>query len=71
MAGDIFKRIFLNETSRILIRISLRIIHDGLIYYKSALVQVMAWRRTGAKPLPEPMIPKFIDACMRHQAPMS
>ena len=35
---------------------------------KSALVQVMAWRRTGDKPLPEPMMPQFPDAYMCHPA---
>ena len=33
---------------------------------KSALVQVMAWHRTGDKPLPEPMLTQFINAYMRH-----
>ena len=32
----------------------------------SALVQVMAWRRIGDKPLPELMMTQFIDAYMRH-----
>ena len=32
-----------------------------------ALVQVMAWRRTDAKPLPEPMLAQFTDAYMQHQ----
>ena len=32
----------------------------------STLVQVMAWRRTGDKPLPEPMLTQFTDAYMRH-----
>ena len=31
-----------------------------------ALPQVMAWRRTGAKPLPEPMVTQFTDAYMWH-----
>ena len=31
---------------------------------KPALVQVMAWRRRGDKPLPEPMLTQFIDAYM-------
>ena len=43
----------------------------GLIDNKSALVQVIAWRRTGDKPLPEPMMTKFIDAYMRHLGEMS
>ena len=38
----------------------------GPIDNKSVLVQVMAWRRTGDKPLPEPMLDEFTDAYMRH-----
>ena len=34
---------------------------------KSALVQVMSLRRTGDKPLPEPMTTYFTDAYMRHK----
>ena len=37
---------------------------------KSAFVQVMAWRRTGAKPLPAPMMAQFTDAHMRHEVQM-
>ena len=51
-AGDLFKRIFLNETARISIKIS-------LVYQISnipALVHIMAWRRPGDKPLSEPMM---------------
>ena len=33
---------------------------------KSALVQVMAWRGTGDKPLCEPMLTQFADAYMQH-----
>ena len=36
-----------------------------------ALVQVMAWRRPGEKPLSDPMMVKFTDAYMRHSASMS
>ena len=39
---------------------------QGSIDYKSALVQVMAWHRTGEKPLPESMLTKFTDAYIRH-----
>ena len=35
--------------------------HSYLTDDKSALVQVMAWRPTGAKPLPEPMMTHFSD----------
>ena len=34
----------------------------GLIENKSALVQVMAWRRTGSKPLSEPMLTQLTHA---------
>ena len=56
LADDIFKRIFLNENVRILIKISLGFVPNGLIDNNRALVQVMAWRRAGDKPLPEPML---------------
>ena len=34
----------------------------------SAFTGFVAWRRTGNKPLPEPMMNQFTDPCMRHQA---
>ena len=34
--------------------------------YKSALVQLVAWHRTGEKPLPESMLTQFTDAYIRH-----
>ena len=40
----------------IFIQISWKIVPKGLIDDMSALVQVIAWRRTGNKPLPEPMM---------------
>ena len=46
----IFKSIF-NESVWISITISLKFIPKGPIDYKSALVQVMAWHRTGEKPI--------------------
>ena len=69
--GDIFKRTFLNENVRIAIQISLKFVPNGSIANKSVLVQVMALRRTGDKPLPEAMLTQFIDAYMRHQGEMS
>ena len=56
LADAIFKGIFLNETDKIPIQISLKLVPRSPIDNKSALVQVMAWRRTGDKPLPEPMM---------------
>ena len=66
LADDIFKGIFLNETDKIPIQISLKLVPRSPIDNKSALVRVMAWRRTGDKPLPEPMMSQFTDAYMRH-----
>ena len=37
----------------------------GPIDDKTALIQAMAWRLTGNKPLPEPLLAPYIDACMR------
>ena len=66
LADDTFKRIFLNENDRIPIRISLKLVPRSSLDNKPALVQAMAWRRTGDKPLPEPKITLFTDAYMRH-----
>ena len=54
-ADDTFIRIFLNENVRIMIEISLKFVPKGLINNIPALVQIMAWRRSGDKPLSEPM----------------
>ena len=48
---DIFKCVFLNEKIWILIKISLKFIPKGSIDNILALVQIMAWRRPGDKPL--------------------
>ena len=66
LADDIFKCIFSNEYFRISIKIPLKFVPKGPIDNKSALVQVMAWRGTGDKPFPEPMLTQFSDAYMRH-----
>ena len=55
-ADDIFKRIFLNENVWISIQISLKFVPKGSINKIPALFQVMAWRRSGDKPLFEPMM---------------
>ena len=56
LADDILKCIFLNENDRIPIQISLKFVPRSLIDNKAALVEIMAWRQTGAKPLPEPVM---------------
>ena len=53
---DIFKWIFLNENVWISINISLKFVPRGPINNIPTLVQVMAWRRPGDKPLSEPMM---------------
>ena len=65
-ADDNSKCMFLNENDRIPIRISLEFDPRSPIDNKTALVQVMAWRRTGDKPLSEPMLAQFTDVYMRH-----
>ena len=55
-ADDTFKRIFFNENVRISITISLKFVPKGPINNIPALVQIMAWRRSGDKPLSEPMM---------------
>ena len=55
-ADDTFKRIFLNENVIISIKISLKFVPKGPINNIPALVQIMAWRRPGDKPLSEPMM---------------
>ena len=53
---DTFERIFLKENVIILIKISLKFVPKGPINSILALVQIMAWRRSGDKPLSEPMM---------------
>ena len=65
MADDNFKCIFLNESDRVPIRISLKCVPRSPIDNKPALVQVRAWRQTGDKSLPELMLIQFIDAYMQ------
>ena len=55
-ADDTFKHIFLNENVRISIKISTKFVPNGPIINIPALVQIMAWRRPGDKPLSEPMM---------------
>ena len=61
----------MNEKFCISIQISPKFVPKGPIDNKSALVQVMAWCRTGDKQLPEPMLTQFADAYMRHYGEMS
>ena len=53
---DIFKCIFFNENVWISLKISLKFVPNIWINSIPALVQIMAWRRPGDKPLSEPMV---------------
>ena len=59
-ADDIFKSIFLNENARISLKISLKFVLMVRINNIPALVQIMAWRRPGDKPLSEPMMVRLL-----------
>ena len=76
-ADDTFKCMFLNENVRISIKISLKFVSKGPINNNPALVQIMAWRRSGDKPLSEPMMvsllthicvtrPQKLTSCISH-----
>ena len=53
---DTFKRIFLNENVWMSIEISLKFVPKVPINNIPALVQIMAWRRPGGKPLSDPIL---------------
>ena len=55
-ADDIFKCIFLNENAWISLKISLKFVPKVRINNIPTLVQIMAWRRPGDKPLSESML---------------
>ena len=65
-ADGIFRCICVTEKFWIFIKISLNFVPEGLIDSNQALVEIMAWRRIGDKPLSEPMLTWFTDAYMRH-----
>ena len=58
---DIFKCILMNENIWISIKISLEFVSKDPNDNIPALVQIMAWHRTGDKPLSEPMVALFTD----------
>ena len=55
-ADDTFKRILLNENVGMSVKISLNFVPKGPINNIPVLVQIMAWRRPGDKPLSEAMM---------------
>ena len=74
-ADAIFKGIFLNENVWIQIKFSLKFVPKGPNNNIPALVQIMAWRRPGDKPLSEPRVesllthicvtrPQWVNRCL-------
>ena len=68
---DIFKCIFVNKGVKIYIKNSLQCVPRGATDIIPALVQILAWRRPGHKPLFEPYDGYFTEAYMRHSASVS
>ena len=57
----------MNENVRISIKFSLKFVAKGPINNIPALVQIMAWRRPGDKPLSEPvMVSLLTHICVTH-----
>ena len=69
-AVHISECIIFNENCCILIQISLKSVPKYLVNNTSALVPIVVWRRTGDKPLSEPMMAYFTDTYKRHMASM-
>ena len=59
-ADDTLERFFLNQNVRNSINISLKFVPKGWIHNITSLVQMMAWRRPGDKPLSEPMMARLL-----------
>ena len=53
---DVFKCIFLNENVNMSINTSLKFVPKGTINNIPTLAQIMAWRRSGDKPISESMM---------------
>ena len=58
--ADVFKSIFLNENVWILLNISLKFVPKVWINNIPAFVQIMAWHRSGDKPLSEPTMASLL-----------
>ena len=56
IADDVFRCILLNQNILISFRISLKFVPNGPISNSPETVEIMTWRRSGAKPLSEPMM---------------
>ena len=63
LADNDFKCTFLNKNDRIPIRLPSKIVPMSQIDNQPALVQVMAWRRTGDEPLKPELKPEAWYNC--------
>ena len=61
-----FQMHFIKWKARISIQISPKFVPKGQINNIPVLIQKMAWRRPGDKPLSEPMLTHFTNAYMQH-----
>ena len=68
---NIFKCIFVNKNVWILNASWLKFVPRDPIDNKTALVEIMAWHRTGDKPLSEPVMAQLNDTYMRHLSSMN
>ena len=68
LTNYIVKCIFPNENVWFSIKISLKIVPKSPMNNIPALIQIMAWRPSGDKPLSEPMMALFTDTYLRHSA---
>ena len=59
-----FQLIFLNENAWILLKNALKFVQKVKINNIPSLVQIMAWRRLGDKPLSEPMMVSLVSLWM-------
>ena len=66
LADNNFKCIFLMEMIQFPIQISLKLVPRNPNDNRPTMVQVMAWRRTGDKPLPKLMLTQLTDAYIHH-----
>ena len=66
LEAKIFKCILLSEKVRNTMKILLTFVFMGLIDNKLSIIQIIAWQRSGNKPLSEPMMTFFNDAHKFH-----
>ena len=64
LPDNIFKCIFIQENARSSIKISLKFVPEGPIDNIPALVQIMAQRQPGDKPLSQPMKVRLLYVCI-------